>query len=49
MIGELWQFLVAGSVGIVAILLWILLVYLPRRKWDGDGNNGAEKDDERRS
>lgn len=43
MIGELWQFFAAGAVGIVAILLWIILIYLPRRKWDGDGNKGNNK------
>jgi hypothetical protein len=43
MIGELWQFLAAGAVGIVAILLWVFLVYLPRRKWDGDGNKDTDK------
>lgn len=46
MIGELWQFLAAGAVGVAAITLWIFLIYLPRRKWDGDGNNGSEKDDD---
>ena len=46
MIGELWQLLAAGAVAVVAILLWIFLIYLPRRKWDGDG---TKKDDERRS
>lgn len=44
MIGELWQFLAAGSVGVVAIVLWIFLIYLPRRKWDGDGIEGSGKD-----
>lgn len=46
MIGELWQFLAAGSVGVVAIVLWIFLIYLPRRKWDGEGRDGTEEDDE---
>lgn len=41
---ELWQFLAAGVVGIGAIFLWIFLVYLPRRKWDGDGNKDKVED-----
>lgn len=47
MIGELWQFLVAGAIGVIAILLWIFLIYLPRREWDGEGRDGTEKDDDR--
>ncbi|MGF1473489.1 MAG: hypothetical protein ACFB50_17340 [Rubrobacteraceae bacterium] len=43
MIGELWQFLAVGAVGLVAAALWLLLIYLPRRSWDGDGN---EEDNE---
>lgn len=43
MIGELWQFLIASAVGAAAIVLWVLLVYLPRREWDGEGNDGTEK------
>lgn len=46
MIGELWQLLAAGTVGLVAIVLWVFLIYLPRRKWDGEGRDGTEKDDE---
>jgi hypothetical protein len=43
-IGELWQFLAAGAVGVTAIVLWVFLIYLPRRKWDGDGNKNTKKD-----
>lgn len=43
MIGELWQFLAAGVVGVGAITLWIFLVYLPRRKWDGDGKDKEDR------
>lgn len=46
MIGELWQLLAAGAVGIVAIISWVFLIYLPRRKWDGDGIDSSEKDDD---
>ncbi|MGB3635868.1 MAG: hypothetical protein WA982_17660 [Rubrobacteraceae bacterium] len=44
MIGELWQFFAAASVGVIAITLWIFLIYLPRRKWDGDGNKKDHDD-----
>ncbi|CAN5785001.1 hypothetical protein BH23ACT11_BH23ACT11_13660 [soil metagenome] len=43
MIGELWQFLIALFLGIAAILLWIFVVYIPRRRWDGDGNKTSKK------
>lgn len=36
---------IAGSVGITAIILWILFIYLPRRSWDGD-KESKPKDDE---
>lgn len=44
MIGEIWQFLVVLAVGVVAILLWLFLIYLPRRSWDGEGEDDTGKD-----
>lgn len=45
MIGEVWQLLVAGVVAIVAIILWVFLIYLPRRSWDGDKKSGPKDKD----
>ncbi len=54
MTGEMWQFLGVGLVGVGAGTLWFLLIYKPRRSWDGDKNTGGagepgeEEDTDRR-
>jgi hypothetical protein len=51
---EMWQFLAVGSVGLGAGTLWFMLIYKPRRSWDGDkspgetGEAGEEEDTDRR-
>ena len=46
MIGEVWQLLVAGSIGVTVVVLWLLIIYLPRRSWDGDKESKPRKDDD---
>lgn len=42
MSGEIWQFLVIGAVGIVVALLWLFIIYIPRRSAEGEGDHPAE-------
>ena len=52
---EVWQFLAVGAIGVVVILLWIFLIYLPRRTGEDMRRHSAkdmredrmEKDDPR--
>lgn len=39
---EMWQFVIAAGVGATVALLWILLVYRPRRTGEGERDDGAE-------
>jgi len=39
---EIWQFVAVAAVGAVVVLLWLLLVYLPRRTGEGGGRRSAE-------
>ncbi len=39
MSGEIWQFLVVGIVGLVIAVLWLFIIYLPRRTAEGEGDN----------
>lgn len=41
MSGEIWQFLVVGIVGLVIAVLWLFIIYLPRRTAEGEGDNAA--------
>lgn len=42
MTGELWQFFLIGGVGIVVGLLWLFIIYLPRRTAEGEGDHQAK-------
>lgn len=52
MSAELWQFAAVGGIGAVIVLLWLFVVYLPRRTGEGSKRNpedtwedSAENDD----
>jgi hypothetical protein len=42
MSGEIWQFLVIGAVGIVVALLWLFIIYLPRRSAEDESDHPAK-------
>ena len=46
MSAEVWQLAVAAGIGAVIILLWLFLVYLPRRTGEDGGNRNRKDDDE---
>ncbi len=39
---EMWQFVIAAGVGATVALLWILLVYRPRRTGEGQRGDGEK-------
>ena len=41
---EIWQFAIAAAAGAVMIVLWILLVYLPRRTGEDAPQEPLEED-----
>lgn len=45
MSGEIWQFLLIGSVGIVVGLLWLFVIYLPKRTAEGDSDRAVKTTD----
>ena len=42
MSGELWQFFLIGGAGIVVGLLWLFIIYLPRRTAEGESDNASK-------
>ena len=44
--GEVWQFLLIGGVGIVIGLLWLSIIYLPRRTAEGESDHPAKSTDD---
>ena len=45
MSAEVWQFGAVAAVGVTAILLWLFLIYLPRRT--GESGRGRTNQDTR--
>jgi len=42
MSAEVWQFGAVAAVGVIVILLWIFLIYLPRRTGEGERERSTE-------
>ena len=40
--GEVWQFLLIGGVGLIVALLWLFIIYLPRRTAEGESDHAAD-------
>ena len=43
MSGEVWQFILIGGAGAVIAVLWLFIIYLPRRTAEGEGGDHAAK------
>lgn len=42
MSGEVWQFILMGGAGAMIAVLWLFIIYLPRRTAEGEGDHAAK-------